>query len=343
MAHRSLVFFGALAALAASSFAQTTPVKSPAPAKPKNWTAPRTPDGHPDLQGVWTNATITRMERLPQFNGKLNLTDEEAAKFEKSDHEAAEEKPGVESVNLGGQVFAGANAGYNVLFIDLGSELARVDGVKRSSLIVDPEDGKVPPTVQGGQGRGRGGRGGGGAGFGGQYDSVKNRPVSERCLVGFGSTSGPPMMPVLYNNNYEIVQTPDTVMILVEMVHDVRVIRMGGTHLPSTVRQWLGDSIGHWEGDTLVVDTTNFTNKTRFRGSSENLHVIERFQRMDPNTILYRVTIDDPTVFTKQWTMEFPFTATAGPVYEYACHEGNYAMTDILGGARKTEAEGPPK
>jgi hypothetical protein len=343
MAHRSLVFFGALATLAASSFAQTTPVKSPAPAKSKSWTAPRTADGHPDLQGVWTNATITRMERLPEFNGKLNLTDEEAAKFEKKDHEAAEEKPGVESVNLGGQVFAGANAGYNVLFIDRGSELARVDGLKRSSLIVDPEDGKVPPTVQGGQGRGRGGRGGGGAGFGGQYDSVKNRPVSERCLVGFGSTSGPPMMPVLYNNNYEIVQTPDTVMILVEMVHDVRVIRMGGTHLPSTVRQWLGDSIGHWEGDTLVVDTTNFTNKTRFRGSSENLHVIERFQRVDPNTILYRVTIDDPTVFTKQWTMEFPFTATAGPVYEYACHEGNYAMTDILGGARKTEAEGPPK
>jgi hypothetical protein len=346
MAHRSLVFFGVLAALAASSFAQTTPAKSPAPAKPKSWTAPRTPDGHPDLQGVWTNATITRMERLPEFSGKLNLTDEEATKFEKKDHEAAEEKPGVEGVNLGGQVFSGTNAGYNVLFIDRGSELARVDGLKRSSLIVDPEDGRVPPTVQQAQGGGRGGRGGrggGGGGFGAQYDSVKNRPVSERCLVGFGSTSGPPMMPVLYNNNYQIVQTPDAVMILVEMVHDVRVIRMGGTHLPSTVRQWLGDSIGHWEGDTLVVDTTNFTNKTRFRGSSENLHVIERFQRVDPNTILYRVTIDDPTVFTKQWTMEYPFTATAGPVYEYACHEGNYAMTDILGGARKTEAETHPK
>ncbi len=337
MSYRFLAFLGA-AALAASSFGQTAPPKSAAPAKPKNWTAPRTPDGHPDLQGVWTNATITRMERLPQFNGKLNLTDEEAAKFEKSDQEAAQEKPGQETINLGGQVFSGTNAGYNVLFIDRGSELARVDGVKRSSLIVDPEDGKVPATVQG-QGRGRGGRGGGG----GQYDSVKNRPVSERCLVGFGSTSGPPMMPVLYNNNYEIVQTPDAVMILVEMVHDVRVIRMSGTHLPSTVRQWLGDSIGHWEGDTLVVDTTNFTNKTRFRGSSENLHVIERFRRADANTILYRVTVDDPTVFTKQWTMEYPFTATEGPVYEYACHEGNYAMTDILGGARKTEAETPPK
>src|SRR5580704_14612676 len=312
MSNRFFVSACALALMLALSVTGQTPNQSakPAAAKSKTWTPPRTPDGHPDLQGVWTNATITRMERLPEFSGKLNLTDEEATKFEKKDHEAAEEKPGVEGVNLGGQVFSGTNAGYNVLFIDRGSELARVDGLKRSSLIVDPEDGRVPPTVQGGQGRGRGGRGGGGAGFGGQYDSVKNRPVSERCLVGFGSTSGPPMMPVLYNNNYEIVQTPDTVMILVEMVHDVRVIRMGGTHLPSTVRQWLGDSIGHWEGDTLVVDTTNFTNKTRFRGSSENLHVIERFQRVDPNTILYRVTIDDPTVFTKSWTAEYPFTAT---------------------------------
>jgi len=144
---------------------------------------------------------------------------------------------------------------------------------------------------------------------------------------------------VLYNNNYQIVQTPGAVMILVEMVHDVRVVRMNVTHESPEIRRWLGDSIGHWEGDTLVVDTTNFTNKTRFRGSGENLHVIERFQRVDQNTILYRVTIDDPTVWAKTWTMEYPFSATAGPVYEYACHEGNYAMEDILGGARKIESE----
>jgi hypothetical protein len=298
------------------------------------------------------------MERLPEFDGKLNLTEEEAAKFEKADHEAAEEKPGVESINLGGQVFSGTNAGYNVLFIDRGSELARVDGVKRSSLIVDPPDGRVPTLARGG-GRGAGGGGGAGraaaggrggdaaAGRGGfagsQYDSVKNRPASERCLIGFGSTSGPPMMPVLYNNNYQIVQTPDAVMILVEMVHDVRVIRMNATHAPPEVRSWMGDSIGHWEGDTLVVDTTNFNGKTRFRGSSENLHVIERFSRPDASNILYRVTLDDPSVFSKPWTMEYPFAATPGPVYEYACHEGNYAMTDILGGARKSEAEAVKK
>ena len=143
------------------------------------------------------------------------------------------------------------------------------------------------------------------------------------------------MLPVLYNNNYQIVQSPGTIMILVEMVHDVRLVHMDRrAHLPSSIRQWLGDSIGHWEGDTLVVDTVNFTDKTRFRGSSESLHVIERFTRVDANTILYRVTIDDPTSFAKQWTAEYPFLATAGPIYEYACHEGNYAMEDILGGAR---------
>jgi hypothetical protein len=309
-----------------------TPADAKAGAK-KTFTMPRTKDGHPDLQGVWTNATVTRMERLPEFNGKLNLTDEEASKFEKKDHDDSEERPDKDGVVLGGQVFSGANAGYNVLFIDRGNELARVDGMKRSSLIIDPPDGRVPAVVprDGNAPRARN------ASFG-NYDDVKNRPASERCLVGFGSTSGPPMMPVLYNNNYQIVQTPDAVMILVEMIHDVRVIRMHGTHAPPEVRQWLGDSIGHWEGDTLVVDTTNFSDKNRFRGSGANLHVIERFQRVDPNTILYRVTLDDPTTWTKPWTMEYPFTATKGPVYEYACHEGNYAMEDILGGARRMEA-----
>jgi hypothetical protein len=151
------------------------------------------------------------------------------------------------------------------------------------------------------------------------------------------------MLPVLYNNNYEIVQTPNAVLILVEMIHDIRVIRINGTHKPANIRQLLGDPIGHWEGDTLVVDTTNFTDKTRFRGSSENLHVIERFTRVDRNTILYRATIDDPAPFTKPWTIEYPFVATAGPVYEYACHEGNYAMPDILGGARKLEGEAERK
>jgi hypothetical protein len=209
-----------------------------------------------------------------------------------------------------------------------------VDGVKRTSLIIDPPNGRIPAL----NGGGRGAVPGGGRGFN-RYDSVKDRPLSERCVIGFGSTSGPPMLPVLYNNNYQIVQTPGYVMILVEMVHDIRVIRINGTHEPASVRQLLGDSIGRWEGDTLVVDTTNFTGRTRFRGSSENLHVIERFRRTDASTILYRATVEDSATYSKPWTLEYPFLATAGPVYEYACHEGNYAMPDILGGARKLENE----
>jgi len=293
---------------------------------------PRTPDGHPDLQGIWTNATITPMERPKEFAGKATLTDSEAAAFEKSSAAELASVDGKSEHPLLAAAGSNGTGGYNILFIDRGSKLARVNGVARTSLIVDPPDGKVPPVTPEARKH---------PNFEqyGRFDSVKDRPLSERCLLGFGSTSGPPMLPVLYNNNYQIVQTPDHVMILVEMVHDARIIRINGTHPPPTVRQWLGDSIGHWEGDTLVVDTTNFTSRTKFRGSSENLHVIERFTRTAPDTILYRATIDDPTVFTKIWTLEYPFVATKGPIYEYACHEGNYALTDILAGARKKEAE----
>jgi len=320
----------ALAAILAAPVHAQTP-----DAKAKVWTMPRTPDGHPDLQGIWTNATLTPLERPAAFAGKATLTDAEASAYEKKDLEASNiDKKDSSLLRQTGDTETG---GYNNLFIDRGSELARVDGIKRTSLIIDPPDGRVPPvTDQARQSRGRGGAGG-------RYDSVKDRPLAERCIVGFGSTSGPPMMPALYNSDYQIVQTADTVMILVEMVHDVRVIRMNSQHSPDGIRKWLGDSVGHWEGDTLVVDTTNFTGRTRFRGSSENLHVTERFRRVDANTILYRATIDDPATFTRPWTMEFPFIASAGPIFEYACHEGNYAMPDILGGARKSDAAAAAK
>jgi hypothetical protein len=333
MENRFLSSVGVLAAVFAGPILGQAPGESAKPpaAKAKNWTVPRTPDGHPDLQGTWNNATLTPMERPAAFAGKATLDDAEASAYEKKDLEASNiDQKDSSLLRLTGDTETG---GYNNLFIDRGSELARVDGVKRTSLIVDPPDGKVPPvTDQVRQARGRGG-------YGNRYDSVKDRPLAERCIIGFGSTSGPPMLPALYNSDYQIVQTPDTIMIMVEMVHDVRVIRMNAEHSPKGVPKWLGDSIGHWDGDTLVVDTTNFNGRTRFRGSSENLHVIERFRRADANTILYRVTIDDPATFTKPWTMEYPFVATPGPIFEYACHEGNYAMPDILGGARKTEAE----
>ncbi len=327
-------FFVAIAAvtLTAAAFAQTPK----APLKPKTGTVPRTPDGHPDLQGVWTNATLTQLERPAAFADKATLSAAEAADYEKKDIQSAKAEDGASDGPIIAAAGSSGTGGYNFLFLDRGSELESVDGQKRTSLIVDPADGKVPPITPEGRKRIAEMM----MGYG-RFNTVKDRPMSERCLIGFGSTSGPPMLPVLYNNNYQLVQTPGYVMILVEMVHDVRIIRMNAQHEPPNVRLWLGDSVGHWEGDTLVVDITNFTDKTTFRGSSENLHVIERFTRAGPSDILYKATIDDPSTFSKVWTVEFPFVAAPGPIYEYACHEGNYAMTDILGGARK--AEGTPK
>jgi len=328
--------FRLLACVSAFAFWLVTPLPAQTPkaaAKAKSKTVPRTPDGHPDLQGVWTNATITPLERPSRFNGKATLSDAEATVYEKSDAEELQKQDGQSDGPLIAAAGSSGTGGYNVLFVDRGTELARVDGVKRTSLVVDPPDGRVPPMTDEARKRIAGMM----RNFN-RYDSIKERPLSERCIIGFGSTSGPPMLPVLYNNNYQIVQTPEAVMILVEMVHDIRIIRMNGVHDPPNIRKLLGDSIGHWEGDTLIVDTTNFTDQTRFRGSGENLHVVERFQRIDPETILYRATIDDPSTFSKPWTVEYPFLATKGPVYEYACHEGNYAATDIMGGARKQEA-----
>ena len=166
------------------------------------------------------------------------------------------------------------------------------------------------------------------------------RPLAERCLIGFSSTSGPPILPTyFYNNLHQIVQTPDHVMILTEMVHDARVVRMTAQHPPPTISKWMGDSIGRWEGDTLVVETTNFTDKTRFRGSSRHLQVIERFTRVDARTLRYQFTVEDPTTWTRPWTAEYAWPLTNDLMYEYACHEGNYAMGNILRGARLKEKD----
>jgi hypothetical protein len=169
------------------------------------------------------------------------------------------------------------------------------------------------------------------------YDGPEARPLGERCLLAFGSSSGPPMLPVLYNNHYQIVQSKDSVMILVEMVHDARIVRLGGQHVASAVRKWMGDSIGRWEGETLVVETTNFTDQESFRGTTRDARVIERFTRVAPDKIHYRFTIEDPQAFTLPFTGELPFHRTDDPIYEYACHEGNYALRGILAGAREQE------
>jgi hypothetical protein len=291
---------------------------------------PHTADGHPDLQGIWSNATRTPVERTAEFAGKPTLPDAEAAAWEKKDATNWQELDGTSEGPLHATKGSQGTGAYNVLFYDMGSELARIDGVKRTSMVIDPPDGKIPALTATGQARRAA------APNGTRFDSVKDRPLTERCLV--GSPAGPPMLPALYNNNYQIVQTPDAIMIQVEMIHDTRIIRMNAQHAPPDVRLWLGDSTGRWEGDTLVVETTNFTNQTRYRGSSPDLKVTERFTRTDDHSILYKATLEDPATWTRPWTLELPFIAAPGPIYEYACHEGNYAIEDILGGLRRTEA-----
>jgi hypothetical protein len=319
---------------------------------------PRTPDGHPDLQGTYDLATLTPLER--RAGTPLVLTDEQAAKMEKdvaqrSDALAAPVQADRAAPPKGGDGSPGPYGnvgGYNNFWLDPGSHYTIVDGQKRASLLIDPPDGRVPALTEAARQRRASdayNRPTSDAaareddpGFEGPnaYDDPEIRPLAERCLVGFSSTSGPPILPTyFYNNLHQIVQTPDQVMILTEMVHDVRVIRMNAQHPPKSVRKWLGDSIGRWEGDTLVVDTTNFTDKTRFRGSSENLHVVERFTRTGPTTLRYQFTVDDPTTWEKPWTAEYTWPATDGLMYEYACHEGNYAMGNILRGARQKERD----
>src|SRR5262245_26447009 len=275
---------------------------------------PRAPDGHPDLSGMYDLAMLTPLERpagLPAV-----LSDPEAEKLEKNvaavENRARQDIRGDRKAppqgGDGSVGPAGNVGGYNTFWLDRGTHYSTVDGQKRSSIVLDPPDGRVPPTNRKARQRrsrrsalarlpaGPTGATDPGLEPPGSYDDPERRPLGERCLIGFGSTSGPPILPnYFYNNLHQIVQTPDMVMILTEMVHDARMVRIGGQHPPKTVRKWLGDSIGRWEGDTLVVDTTNFSDKTRFRGSSEDLHVVERFTRTGPKTLLYRFTIEDPT------------------------------------------------
>jgi hypothetical protein len=312
---------------------------------------PRTVDGHPDLQGTYDIASMTPLERAA--GTPLVMTKEEAARFERerADRVKRLAQPSNGDRNappVGGDGSTGAAGnvgGYNNFWVDNGTEYYTIDGQKRMSVIVDPPDGRVPAlTPRARQRAARFARPTSDAqesdpGFEGPgaYDDPERRPLGERCLLGFGSTSGPPSLPVLYNNLHQIVQTTDSILILSEMDHDARVVRMNAQHLPPAIRKWLGDSIGRWEGDTLVVDTTNFSDKTRFRGSSQNLHVVERFSRIDAKTIRYQFTIEDPDTWVRPWSGEEAWPATSDRLFEYACHEGNYAMGDILRGARLRE------
>ncbi|HLK51652.1 MAG TPA: hypothetical protein VKT49_26105 [Bryobacteraceae bacterium] len=322
----------------------------------KAYTPPRLADGHPDLQGTYDLGTLTPLER--PAGARPVLTREEAEKLqgavavrrERANAPSRPDRPAPPKGGDGSTGAAGGTGGYNNFWLDPGSTFNIVDGQIRTSLIVDPADGRIPaytaaarrriaalqgrPTSDAQENRPPG------ADLPGSFDDPERRPLGERCLLGFGSTSGPPALPdYFYNNLHQIVQTPDSIMISSEMVHDVRIVRMNAQHLPPAIRRWMGDSIGRWEGDTLVVDTINFTDKTRFRGSTQNLHVVERFSRLDDQTLLYRFTIDDPDTWDRPWSGEYAWPATDKPIYEYACHEGNYALGDILRGARALEAE----
>ena len=312
---------------------------------------PRLADGHPDLQGIYDIASMTPLERAP--GTPLVMSKDEARRFEAERAErvrraALPSNGNRDAPPAGGDGSTGAAGnvgGYNNFWVDNGTEYYTIDGQKRMSVIVDPPDGRVPElTAQARQRTARVARPTSDAqendpGFEGPgaYDDMERRPLGERCLLGFGSTSGPPSLPVLYNNLHQIVQTPATVLILSEMVHDARIVRMNSSHLPPSIRKWNGDSIGRWDGDTLVVDTTNFTDKTRFRGASPNLHVVERFSRIDARTIRYQFTVDDAETWVRSWSGEEAWPLTDSRLFEYACHEANYAMTNILRGARRRE------
>jgi hypothetical protein len=320
------------------------PAKSSAVARSNAWTVPRTSYGVPDLQGIWLNGTLTPLERPEKFGDPTifeadqrltplaipggigqkwinifkagpTLTDGQAEEFEKLFRSsfAADERKSKRDTD------AAVEESYNSLFFDLGNNLARIDGVARTSLIVDPMNGHIPPSPPEAMKR-----------------AFAQYALNERCLIGMGSTTGPPILPTEYNNYHQIVQTPQRIMIMSEMIHDVREIYMDRTqHLPRSLRLWFGDSIGHWEGDTLVVDTTNFSEKTSFAGSTSDLHVVEWFNLIGTKTILYKATIDDPKTWASPWTIEYPFYETGERIFEYACHEGNYAMMNILRGNRK--------
>jgi hypothetical protein len=299
-----------------------------------SWTPTRTPDGQFDLEGVWDFSTITPLERPAGLGDKQTFTDAEAANFEQEEN-LRQNRDLIDPKKGGGQYLPGSVIPYNEFWYERGSKIV---GSKRTSLIIDPPDGRIPPLTpeaakrlddQAAAARDE------------QLglvraDSPESRSLADRCILGFNA--GPPLTPGAYNNHVRISQAPGFVTLVVEMVHDARIVPVDGSpHLPSRLRQYKGDSRGRWEGRTLVIDTTNFLRETSFRGSSANLHLVERLTRVDADTLLYEFTVDDVKTWTRPWTAAVPMRKVDNPIYEYACHEGNYAMRNILSGARAQE------
>ncbi len=290
----------------------------------KAWTPPRTPDGHPDLQGIWDYRSATPLQRPPQFAGKEFMTAEEAADYERRAAEREDGRPPDDPRT--------EQSVHPAWWLDYGKTVVKT---RRTSLIVDPPDGRIPPLTPEAQKRAAARRAE--AATHGPSDSYENRGLFERCI-----TRGVPegILPGPYNNNLQILQMPGYVVLFTEMIHDARIVPMDGRpRNPSNVRRWMGDPRGHWDGDTLVVDTVNSSDKISFRGSTDKLHLIERFTRLDADTLEYRFTVEDPDTWTRPWTVAYPMVRTTEKIYEYACHEGNYGLRNILSNARWEEAE----
>ena len=327
-----LVVVGVIAA------AVTLGAQAPAPAA-GTWTAPRLPDGRPDLQGIWTTHTFTPLVRPDRYAGREFLTEEEVAELsalltQDDVDPLAAGIFGLSDEERRKRIVQNDPTHYdNALWLST-PDLKPLSS-NRTSLIYDPPDGKIPALTAAARERVAARR----AAI--NFDSYENRPLQERCII--WTHEGPPMLPPPYNDVLQIVQTPGYVLVVRELATAPRVIPTDGrSHLPADVRRWAGDSIGRWEGDTLVVDTTNFTNRTAFQGSSAALHVVERFTRVSADRIRYQFTVDDAETWSAPWSAEIPMVATPGPLFEYACHEGNYGMPDILRGARFTEKQAAP-
>lgn len=333
---RGLVLAGAIAALACPVAAEDR-----APRPVTRYDPPRLADGRPDLEGVWTNASLTRLERNARHGDRLVLTEAEVDRIEGRNRRLIElgdrpTAPGATVLDLPADCSdgRGTDCNYNAAWTDPGSAVMRVGGQPRNGFITSTADGRVPlkPGV---------------SPYGRRLppglapsDNPETRSPGERCLLSFGHSSGPVMTPGLYNNTYQIVQTPETVVVLVEMVHDARLVRIGGRHRIDGIRTWLGDSIGRWEGDTLVVETQGYHPQQAFRGASQNLRVTERFTRVGPDRLHYGFWVEDPTVFREPWGGEYEFARLDAQLFEYACHEGNYGLANILSGARHEERTG---
>jgi hypothetical protein len=341
------VSLSVLAAAPALAQSKAPDAKAAAP-----YHAPKNAWGQPDLQGTYTTATITPLTRDKRFGTRNVLTKQEADALEAATRAqvARADAPtppdakvtDLKNADCGPDGISGFNCGYNQGWKDPGTKLIDFNGEKRASIITSPADGQFPARVAGAadpRARAGGGRA--------RTDNPEGFSLGERCLLSFGSSAGPPMLPLMYNNTYQIVQSKDEVAIDVEMVHDVRHIRLNAQHGPSNVKLWMGDSVGHWEGDTLVVETVNMRPEQGLRGGSPNQKVIERFTRIGPNTLKYAFTVEDPGVYKEPFSGEVAMNTTKGQVYEYACHEGNYALEGMLAGARAEEAKsaqaGAPK